>query len=382
MRSILLFCTALTFIALGTSCNRSQGVTASVYEDDEVYYQKGETFISDVQKPSTPSSTNSTSSPSSTTVEEEDYYSGDANQTNQDGSTVNNYYGDVNYYDDNNYGISPYWSSGARMMWDPVFGWRMSYSPFWAGSWCYDPFWNNNGWGWSYSYGWASPYYYNGFYPSYSYWANPYYGWGNPYYGGYNNGWNNYYGGWYGESTGGNVIHGHRPSLAVNNSNNSTYDNGALFTGRNIYKPLIVDRETNTTVARDKGESMKERMTNAKRPAEYTNGNASQSNGGRESNTTGSNTSKGGNTGREVNKGNTNSQPERQGTESRPKESKPAYESRDSGGRSGGNSGGGSVGRSGGGSGSGRSSGGGSSSGGSRSGGGSSGGSSGGSRRR
>ncbi len=219
----------LTIIALSTACNSSKSTTGSTfYEDDEVYYTPGETFITDVSNftSSTPSTSQSSPPPVSDPYPEEDYYT----ENSGDGSTVNNYYGDV--YQDVNGGFNTGWGSPrARLAWSPLFGWSMSYGvgwgydPFFYDPFFYDPWAFNNGWG--YNYGWG----FNN-------------GWGNPYWGGYYgySAWNRPYGVWGGwgnsfvdNGNSNGIIYGHRPSFSTNSVSNSSYGSGTIFSGRNNF---------------------------------------------------------------------------------------------------------------------------------------------------
>lgn len=173
------------------SCNSAKSLNKSaLYEDDEVYYQPGETFITEA--PTSSSNASTTPSVGTNSLEEDDYYSGNTNQ----GDVINNYYGDVDQF---NGGLN---NNPGRFMYDPLWGWRYTYwDPFNNGMgglnmgfgmsnncWgCYDP-WMNNGWGWNdpwmnNGWGWNDPWMNNGWG-----WNN---GWGNGF--GWNNGWNNSY---------------------------------------------------------------------------------------------------------------------------------------------------------------------------------------------
>lgn len=241
MTTFRLIYLAVITVALTVGCNSSQDLTGSTkYEDDEVYYRKGEHFITEV------SGSNSSSSESQNTVNntasEEDYYSGDS----ADQSTVNNYYGDVvQNYDSYDNGMS---NRFARFVFDPYYGgWRIGYgySSMWN-SW-YSPF----SYGWSYGYvdPWLANYYgywgssWNCWRPSYYY--NSYYmgagmfyaNYGGSAYSPYNIIWSQP--GWVsgnyintGYDSGSSIVYGHRPSFGVNSSYNSSYTNGTLNTHR------------------------------------------------------------------------------------------------------------------------------------------------------
>lgn len=224
----------LTIIALSTACNSSKSTTGSTfYEDDEVYYTPGETFITDVSsfKSSMPSTSETNPPPVTESVPEEDYYT----ENSGDGSTVNNYYGDV--YQDVNGGFNNGWGSRSRLTWSPLFGWSVSYGvgwgydPFFYDPFFYDPWAFNNGWGFNYGWGFNNGFgYYNG--------------WGNPYWGGYYgySAWNRPFGGWGGwgnsfvdNGNSNGIIYGHRPSFSTNSVSNSSYGSGTIFTGRNNF---------------------------------------------------------------------------------------------------------------------------------------------------
>lgn len=166
----------LSLLILFYSCKNAQNLnTSALYEDDEVYYQPGETFITDV-----PSVNSTTSTSSSSNAPEDDYYSGNTD----DGTVINNYYGDVNQFG-NQSGLN---NSPGRFMYDPIWGWRYNYwqpNNGWGG-------WNigfgyGNNWGWNNGWGWNDP------------WMNPYsswnngWGWNDPWmmspYNTFNNGW-------------------------------------------------------------------------------------------------------------------------------------------------------------------------------------------------
>ena len=153
------------------------------------------------------------------------------------------------------------------------------------------------------------------------------------------------------------MIHGHRPSLSVSNTNNSVYNNGAINSGRMMRKPYRPVQNSLNGVEGKDSNPRGEGVTNAKDPRPAVN-NAGGRVGGNSVETEmqrprgdANNTGSKGNVGR--NPGNSNSN-------NGAKESKPAYNDdgnsrgsrtnggsspsieRGSGGRSGGSSSGGS----------------------------------------
>lgn len=226
MASSKFYLALVAILTLATACNNSKSLSGSTaYEDDEIYYQKGETFISDVPVSST--SQDASSSNSSSSTFEDDYYSGNDNTS----ETVNNYYGDV-YQNDSWSSFGGWGRPYSRFVFNPYFGWHLSYggggyygwNPYLLGNW-------NSGWGFGYGYGMG----FNTFNP---YWYNPYgmyYGFG---YWGYNNQlfagntWNNF------NDLNNGIIYGHRPTFSTNSVQNSVYTNNTLFSGRKLTSPL------------------------------------------------------------------------------------------------------------------------------------------------
>ncbi len=163
----------------------------SAYEQDEAFWQPGETF----GKPEVLSAGELNSSGEAKVEKEEDYY--DPNLLKQEQGT-NDYYA--------NGGLTP--------MWDPIMGWRLSY-PWGNGIGLNNPLslgLSFSPWGSYPSYGY-SPYAYNGFSSSYGF-GNGYYGaplygnyWGSNNYYGYN-GYPYYGNGYYGNGTYGNGYFG------------------------------------------------------------------------------------------------------------------------------------------------------------------------------
>lgn len=216
------------------SCTQTAYVTSGKsYEDDEVYYQPGETFISDLPVVENVQSQDEYYEDSDQNSDQNDYYQGE-----QNADVINNYYGNDGW---NNWGtgintnlVSPY---GSNWTWSPIWGWRLSYNWGWAGY---------NGWGYS---AWNNPWYYDpwytGCYGGYwdPYWGSPYYNpWGYGY--GYYNYGNGYCGspyagnGWDdGNSGGGNgTYYGHHTGVSTGSTVNSNYSGGALYSDR-ITKP-------------------------------------------------------------------------------------------------------------------------------------------------
>ncbi|MEZ4800340.1 MAG: hypothetical protein R2809_11330 [Flavobacteriales bacterium] len=242
MTRFRLFYLGVITVALTVGCNTSQNMTGSTkYEDDEVYYRKGEHFITEASNSSSAQADSQNSVNNNTS--EEDYYSGG----NSDGGTVNNYYGDVIQNNDSyGNGIS---NRYARFVFDPyIGGWRIGYgyssawttwnSPYYN-SWYFgymDPWISNNYGYWGCGWGsWRPNFYYNNYYMGAGmYYAN--YGfspyspynviWNQPGWGGYGN----YY--YTGHDSGSSIVFGHRPSFGVNSNFNSSYTNGTLNTHR------------------------------------------------------------------------------------------------------------------------------------------------------
>jgi hypothetical protein len=132
--------------ALLASCSSGRGTEVSRYEDDEIYYRKGDTFVTEVPA----------AAPAAAAAPEEDYYT----PPSESGATTNNYYGDVHYNDfgggfGGQFSVRPRWV----MAWNPWSGWHMSYN-FGMGNCMGTP--------------------YNSFYSPYSAWGSPYgMGWNN-----------------------------------------------------------------------------------------------------------------------------------------------------------------------------------------------------------
>lgn len=240
------------------ACSSSQYATdGRSYENDDVYYQKGESFISDfaiVDDPDVaPDPAPAESAPATAPADDEYYEEATAqDNTSTDQGVTHNYYGSVYNYGGFNNGFAPNyyagfnngwynpWQPGLNLVWDPYRGWHVSYlnnfgwGNYWNDPWgwnspCYDP-WFYNSWCWN---SWNSPY---GFYNPYG-WNSPYCYNGNYWFNGYGNGYYyEYFNNGFGNS---NVVFGQRPSLTVANAINSSYSNGNWNAGRLQYKPLI-----------------------------------------------------------------------------------------------------------------------------------------------
>ncbi|MFN6378133.1 MAG: hypothetical protein ACK4WD_02590 [Flavobacteriales bacterium] len=229
-----------TLTLLFAACNSSQDLNTGVrYEDDEVYYQPGEAFITDASVSSSNDNSvpNNSQNTTPSTVEEEDYYSGDTQQ----GDIVNNYYGDVNQNWGNGgfnngwggNGFNNGWGGNSRFYYDPIWGWRLGFGV--GNGW-------NNGWNTGWNAGWNNGWnagFNTGFYdPWYDPWNNPWcnsFGWNQPFYdpwawNGFNNGWNN---GW---NTGWNN--------GWNNPWNNPWNNGFGWNG-GFYNPWVWAGNTN-----------------------------------------------------------------------------------------------------------------------------------------
>ncbi len=247
-------------VALLAACSSSQYATdGRSYENDDVYYQPGESFISDFAIVDDPDVTPDPAPPAVDPAQVDDEYYEEAPMAENaplDQGVTHNYYGNVfnyggfnsgfntgfppNYFAGFNNGWYNPWQPGINLVWDPYRGWNVAYNynfgwgNYWNDPWgwnspCFDP-WFYNSWCWNswnspfgfYNpYGWNSPYCFNG-----NYWYN---GFGNGYYfDGFNNGFGN-----------ANVVFGQRPSLTVGNAINSSYSNGNWNAGRLQYKPMI-----------------------------------------------------------------------------------------------------------------------------------------------
>jgi hypothetical protein len=251
---LFLFAACSMFLA---ACGSTQYATnGKSYENDDVYYQPDESFISDfaiVDDPEAVSLDAPTSPPSNnSSVPDDEYY-----QDNSSPQLVNEYEERYNYYGivyNNGYlspGYSGYyagynngwynpWRPSMNVIWDPYRGWHVHYGRnygwgnYWNDPWgwnspCYDP-WSYNSWSWN---SWNSPY---GYYNPYG-WNSPYCSYGNYWYNGYGN--YNYYDNYYNNNTQANVTFGHRPSVTVGSAINSAYTEGNLNSGRLQHKPLI-----------------------------------------------------------------------------------------------------------------------------------------------
>ncbi len=237
---------ALTFtMLLVTSCSyRRLAATTTPYENDDVYYQPGDTYISDyaiVDDPEAQVDSLNTA---------DDYYDPNSASQNNTGYNNNNYYNACSPYNGfgyNNFNSNIYNSYGPSLVaiWDPVYGWHFSYNINYG--WGYNPYWNNAS---CYSNPWYNPYYCSGWNSNY-WWNSPYY-YSNPWYYNYNNYWggNNNYdtGTWFGQSTSGaEFVNIHRPGFSTGTAVNSTYTGGSLYVHRNqvTKKPVVaVDRTT------------------------------------------------------------------------------------------------------------------------------------------
>jgi hypothetical protein len=251
MKNVTSIITLIFAMLLVTSCSyRRLAATTTQYENDDVYYQPGDTYISDYAIADDPEA--QVDSLKGT----DDYY--DPNSTAQNNTNSNNtswsnnnsYYNNCSPYYGfgyNNFNSSLYNSYGPSLVavWDPVYGWHFSYNINYG--WGYNPYWgsascNSNPWynpyyssGWNSNYWWNSPYYYS-----------------NPWYYNYNNYWgsNTNYdnGSWFGQSTNGSdFVNTHRPGFSSGSAVNSTYTSGTLYSHRNqvVKKPVVeVDRNS------------------------------------------------------------------------------------------------------------------------------------------
>jgi|GEM_PF-6335959 len=235
MKSLTPLTLAALALLLLSSCGSSRQASGTSYEDDEIYYRKGETFITEV--PPAP-----VASQQSTT--EEEYY----NPESTGSGTTNNYYGDV-YFNQNDwdrgfgggyFDVHPRWV----MAWNPNMSWYLSYN-FGMNS-CfgngfnsfYDPFYLNNPWyqgnGWGN--GWGNNFCFNG---GMNYW-NPYGYWNNPYLNGWGNGYNTpWWGAGFGNEENGQnaVVFGPRSPISSSSVFSSSYNDESLFEGK-VSKPI------------------------------------------------------------------------------------------------------------------------------------------------
>ncbi len=215
------------------SCTQTAYVTGGKsYEDDEVYYQPGETFISDL--PVAEVTQTSGEEDYYESPEQDEYYQGE-----QNADVINNYYGNDGF--NNNWGtgintnlMSPF---GSNWTWSPIWGWRLSYNWGWAGY---------GGWGFN---SWNNPWYYDPWFTGcYGGLWDPY--WGSPFYNpwGYGWGYNNFGAGYCGSPYAGNIwddgavgggngtYYGHHTGVSTGSNVNSNYTGGALYSDR-ITKP-------------------------------------------------------------------------------------------------------------------------------------------------
>ncbi len=224
-----------------TACTSAR--FAAKQNTDDVYYSPSDDAYSENQTPPSTPPEDYTSTEQNSTPTPENYKQSE-NTNNSGGNVTNNYYGDYNDYNPDDYYDYAY-SSRIKRFHNPVYScsyydpWYTNvywydYNPVYYGSsiylgyswWYPSPLswnfgWNSyNGWnvGWNlgyYPYGHCG----NGYYGIYNYY--PFYGYSNPYWNGYNNGYyngyndgliasNNYYNSYDPNS----YYHGHRGSIS------------------------------------------------------------------------------------------------------------------------------------------------------------------------
>jgi len=252
MKAHSVILSALAAMWFLSSCSSSKQMGQRSYEDDEVYYQRGETFITEVPEPAVATS--------NAEVPEDEYYT-----PGQGGDVTNNYYGDTYINDGWNNSFNT-WQNRSRwiMAWDPMFGWHLTHNFGWNNcGWANNP-WGAGGWGNAWNMG---------------VWDN---GWHNPWNAGWNGGWNTWGGGyqnwnswngsfwgdpfcmnqpfynpgyfWNGQGFGFNgmggdwfwgddnmnnqVTFGHRSPIAVNSVFSSSYDHNTVYHDR-VKKPIL-----------------------------------------------------------------------------------------------------------------------------------------------
>jgi hypothetical protein len=258
MKHTQLFILAIASMFIASCGSTQYASNGKSYENDDVYYQTDETYISDFAIVDDPEAVNmdtpaAESAPNATTSEDEYYEDAPDPQLANEEDETYNYYGNVynygylspgysGYYAGYNNGWYNPWTPSMNVIWDPYRGWHINYGlnygwgNYWNDPWgwnspCYDP-WSYNSWSWN---SWNSPY---GYYNPYG-WNSPYCGYGNYWYNGYGN--YNYYDYYNNNNNNGqaNVTFGHRPSITVGSAINSAYTDGNLNSGRLQHKPLI-----------------------------------------------------------------------------------------------------------------------------------------------
>jgi hypothetical protein len=194
-----------------TSCN-SYRYTTNINQQDDIYFSPKEARKNPTQK-KVPAEQNISGSAQNQQYSQDDLFDEGA-VTEESGSVVNNYYGDV-YYDSDDYYDYAY-SARIRRFHNPSMGlgfydpfytnmYFYNYDPFFWGSSIYMSygFWNPHPWGWGMGtgWGWNSGWGWGGYYGWGGGWGSgwgmgPGWGWGGNYWAGYNHGyWNGYYNG-------------------------------------------------------------------------------------------------------------------------------------------------------------------------------------------
>lgn len=267
------------------SCYNGQMMTS--YENDDLYYNPGDTYITDYYDAQAASA----EAVEENTQQTDDYYQENGATYSADQMTINNfnspwynpYYGGGfggGPFFNNSMGFNSGWNAGVGMGWGAGWGMPSTYFsfnyntfPFGGGyNWGYSPFmspWNNwnswNSWNnpWCSSFGFGSPFGYNP-------WNNYYYPFGGSF-GGWGN--NVFINNYYGDNGGFQMpVYGHRPNLSTGSTYNSTYTGGTLFNpqGRQQLTPAqpsettrpnvnTTDRQPNTARETPKVETEKPR---------------------------------------------------------------------------------------------------------------------------
>jgi hypothetical protein len=244
MKAHSVILSALAAMWFLSSCSSSKQMGQRSYEDDEVYYQRGETFITEVPEPAVATS--------NAEVPEDEYYT-----PGQGGGVTNNYYGDTYINDGWNNSFNT-WHNRSRwvMVWDPIFGWHLTYNFGWNNcAWANDP-WGPGGWhsglnNWGWNNGWNSW----GGYQNWNGWNSGF--WGDPFcsntplfytpgyfWNGQGYGFNGMGGAWAWGDDGMNnqVTFGHRSPIAANSYFSSSYDHNTIYHDR-VKKPILQQGE-------------------------------------------------------------------------------------------------------------------------------------------
>ncbi|MFN9800155.1 MAG: hypothetical protein ACK54P_09075 [Bacteroidota bacterium] len=262
---ILFFALATSFMLV--SCSGTRQMASAGYEDDEIYYRKGDTFVTEVPAPSERPTNNAE-------IAEDDYY-----VPGQDIDVTNTYYGDA--YTTNGFqnefdlfANRPMWV----MNWDPFLGWYFTYN-FGCNQWnCPDAFivhatlpgwgpsswnsWNGRFWGDPFlrpmgATLWNTGYFWNG--SGFGFGLGP---WGNGY--------------WADAPVPGQVNFGHRSPLAANSVFSSVYNDQLTSTDRigkpfpNVDQPVSSDENAVRTPSRGRSNASRFPYVQTDRPSNNT----------------------------------------------------------------------------------------------------------------